>query len=523
MSIQSVDEITLKQWLHDQSEIALFDVREHGQYGESHLFLASSVPYSRLEFDTARLAPRKSVRLVVYDDDGLGISIRAAEALSKQGYQNIFMLNGGTKGWSAAGFQLFAGVNLPSKTFGELVEHQCHTPRISAQDLMKMIVAEEDFIVLDGRPQSEFKKMSIPGAQCCPNGELAYRIKSHVQNQATKVIINCAGRTRSIIGAQTLINLGIKNPVYALENGTQGWYLHDYELEHGKIAQYAEPKVDAEILLASKALVDQFEIPLISDEQFTAWKEESNRSLFLCDVRTAEEFSLDGLPGAQNTPGGQMIQATDQFVGVRNARIVLYDSDGVRAITVASWLKQMGHDVAVLKDGVKSKVSLSSTQIDHLFGLIPITTAELLQTDPSNLLTILDIRSSMQYRKAHLPGSLWAIRPHLQKILSHSQKSILIISDDPALTCGALLELDGHDLQIQVYELEGSQFPKELNTIGSESTPPDSDCIDFLFFVHDRHDGNKDAARRYLEWETGLIAHLDQQEINMYSIQAVVQ
>ena len=218
-----------------------------------------------------------------------------------------------------------------------------------------------------------------------------------------------------------------------------------------------------------------------------------------------------------------MIQATDPFVGVRNARIVLYDSDGVRAITVASWLKQMGHDVAVLKDGVKSKVSLSSTQIDHLFGLIPITTAELLQTDPSNLLTILDIRSSMQYRKAHLPGSLWAIRPHLQKILSHSQKSILIISDDPALTCGALLELDGHDLQIEVYELEGSQFPKELNTIGSESTPPDSDCIDFLFFVHDRHDGNKDAARRYLEWETGLIAHLDQQEMNMYSIQAVVQ
>lgn len=244
MPVQSVDAKTLKQWLHDRAEIALFDVREHGQYGESHLFLATSVPYSRLEFDAARLAPRKSVRLVVYDENGLGVSKQAAEALVMQGYQQVFILTGGTQAWKNAGFKLFAGVNLPSKTFGELVEHQCHTPRLSADELTKMMGDAEDLIVLDGRPQSEFKKMSIPTAQCCPNGELAYRIKSHVKSTNTKIVINCAGRTRSIIGAQTLINLGIKNPVYALENGTQGWYLKDYVLDHGKVAQYAEPMVD---------------------------------------------------------------------------------------------------------------------------------------------------------------------------------------------------------------------------------------------------------------------------------------
>ena len=519
MTFQSVDAKTLKQWLHGKTEIALFDVREHGQYGESHLFLATSVPYSRLEYEAARLAPRKSVRLVVYDENGSGVSVKAAQALIQQGYQNIYVLSGGTQGWQDAGFNVFAGVNLPSKTFGELVEHQCHTPRVSAHDLVKMMSDKEDFIVLDGRPQSEFKKMSIPGAQCCPNGELAYRIKSHVASQDTKIIINCAGRTRSIIGAQTLINLGIKNPIFALENGTQGWYLNDYVLDHGKVAQYAQPKVDEEMLLASQALVKKFDIPVISDEQFLSWKNDTDRSLYLCDVRTAEEFALDGLPGAQNTPGGQFIQATDQFVGVRNARIVLYDSDGVRAITVASWLKQMGHDVAVLRDGVKSTVSLPSTQIDHLLGLAPIKTTDLQAMDQNDAVTILDIRGSMQYRKAHLPNALWAIRPRLHEILRGAQKSILIISDDPALTCGALLELKGLDLNIQVYELADSGFPKELKTVSTEAMPPDSDCIDFLFFVHDRHDGNKDAARRYLEWETGLIAQLDQDEINLYSIQ----
>ena len=518
MAIQFVDAKTLKQLLHKNDEIALFDVREHGQYGESHLFLATSVPYSRLEYEAARLAPRKSVKLVVYDEDGSGVSIKAANALKNQGYQDIYILSEGAAGWRDAGFNLFAGVNLPSKTFGELVEHHCATPRVSADELMGMMSRQENFVVLDGRPKNEFKKMSIPGAQCCPNGELAYRIKNHVNNSDTKIIINCAGRTRSIIGAQTLINLGIKNPIFALENGTQGWYLNDYVLDHGKIAEYAEPKVDKEIMAASNALARKYAIPIISDEEFLAWKDDVARSLYLCDVRTIEEFLLDGLPGAQNTPGGQMIQATDQFVGVRNARIVLYDSDGVRAITVASWLKQMGHNVAVLRDGVKSKVSLPVIRIDHLRGAKLASATDLYEISRSNSMAILDIRNSMEYRKSHLPNAIWTIRPRLQEAIGALNKSILIISDDPALTYCALVELEGLGLKAQVYEFEKSGFPSEIETISTKDQPPNSDCIDYLFFVHDRHDGNKEAARRYLEWETGLIAQLDDDELNLYSI-----
>jgi rhodanese-related sulfurtransferase len=162
---------------------------------------------------------------------------------------------------------------------------------------------------------------------------------------------------------------------------------------------------------------------------------------------------------------------------------------------------------------------LPGPQIDHSLGLKPLTAAELHIANENNSAILLDIRGSMQYRKSHLPGSLWAIRPRLLEMIQSTQKPIVIISDDPALTYGALLELHGCNLMAKVYELQGPQFPKEFEVISSDALPPDADCIDFLFFVHDRHDGNKDAARRYLEWETGLIAQLDEDEINLYSIQ----
>ena len=171
---------TLKSWLHDGQEIALFDVREAGQYGESHLFYATPLPYSRLELEVARLAPRKQVRMVVYDGGDLasaGVAERAAARLAVLGYGQVAVLQGGTPAWRDAGYALFAGVNLPSKTFGELAEHVYGTPRITAQQLAAQQAAGTPLVVLDGRPVAEFHKMNIPGAVCCPNGELAYRVR----------------------------------------------------------------------------------------------------------------------------------------------------------------------------------------------------------------------------------------------------------------------------------------------------------------------------------------------------------
>jgi hypothetical protein len=48
--------------------------------------------------------------------------------------------------------------------------------------------------------------------------------------------------------------------------------------------------------------------------------------------------------------------------------------------------------------------------------------------------------------------------------------------------------------------------------------PPDSVCIDFLFFTARRHDNDAEAARQYLAWETGLLAQLDEQERGVFRI-----
>jgi rhodanese-related sulfurtransferase len=207
-----IDAATLKAWLGDDREIALIDVSEHGQYGSGHPFFAVPLPYSRFELGLPALVPNEAVRLVLCDQ-GDGIAARAAARAMAMGYHNLHILAGGKEAWRRAGFTLFAGVNVPSKTFGELVHHERHTPRISAQVVQAMREAKGNFVIVDGRPFAEYRKMSIPGGICCPNGELALRIKDIAPDPSTTIVVNCAGRTRSIIGAQTLLDFGIPNPV----------------------------------------------------------------------------------------------------------------------------------------------------------------------------------------------------------------------------------------------------------------------------------------------------------------------
>ncbi|WP_409373234.1 rhodanese-like domain-containing protein [Pseudomonas baltica] len=511
---QTLTSAQLKQWLFDGQEIALFDVREHGQYGEAHLFYGVNLPYSRLEIEVPRLAPNPNVRLVVYDQDGGALAQLALARLANLGYRNTWALEGGADGWQAAGNQLFAGVHLPSKAFGEIVEHACDTPRVTAPQLLQWQQQGSALVVLDGRPLDEFRKMNIPGAVCCPNGELSYRLEDLVSDEHTPIVINCAGRTRSIIGAQTLLNLGIKNPIYALENGTQGWFLADQTLEHGNQQHYpSRGPVTAEQLQRSRQLGEQTGVQWVTAEQVRQWADDDQRSLFLGDVRTPEEFAAGSLAGAQHTPGGQLIQGTDLYVGVRKARIVLFDSDGVRVPVVASWLRQLGHEVYVLEGGLDSGLVLPSAAgvaVD-----LPIaTTAEL------SAARIIDLRPSTLYRKAHLQGAQWSIRPLLAEQVADETRPLVLVADDPQVAQLAARELPAAQRQRTSVLVDWQRL--DLPQVENDLSLADAQCIDFLFFVHDRHAGNKEAARQYLAWETGLIAQMTAQEIASFTpLQAV--
>lgn len=508
----------LQQWLFDGQEIALFDVREHGQYGEAHLFHGVNLPYSRLELEVRRLAPNPQVRLVIYDQNGGDVAVRAAQRLQALGYGCVHILDGGADAWQAAGLQLFAGVHVPSKAFGELVEEVSHTPHVTATQLAEWQARGEPLVVLDGRPFDEYRKMTIPGSVCCPNGELGYRVQDLVPDDSTPIVINCAGRTRSIIGAQTLINLGVKNPVYALENGTQGWYLENLQLEHGSTRRYADEvssKTLAQQRVAATRLAERAGVKTVAAAQVEQWAGEAARTVFLCDVRTAEEFAAGSLPGAQHTPGGQLIQSTDLYIGVRQARLVLIDSDGVRAPIVASWLRQLGHEAYVLEGGVSSGLALPAVKAPAQVAL-PIIAAQALADElKDNAVALVDLRPSMNFRKGHIAGSRWSIRSLLASEVAGEQRPLVLLADDPQLAAFVALELpDAQRAQVRLldggldaWRAAGFALQEDGNT------PPDHQCIDFLFFTHDRHAGNKDAARQYLAWEIGLLAQMSADEI----------
>ena len=520
MAVSTVAPKEAKRLIHGDGEVAVLDVREHGQYGEGHLLFASNCPYSRLELLAPRLVPNRRARTILCDD-GDGVAERAAGRLAALGYERIAVLEGGAPAWREAGFELFKGVNVPSKALGELVEQRCHTPVLTPDRLEAWQRDGRPLVLVDGRPFAEFRRMTIPGARCVPNGELLYRLRALVADERTPVVIHCAGRTRGLIGAQSLIDAGVRNPVFALENGTQGWVLSGRRLDRGATSPPLPP-LEPRLVEEGRALADQLArrlgVPVVDPDTVASWAACESRTLYLLDVRTAEEFEACHVAGARHAPAVQLVQATDEWVAVRRARLVLIDDNGVRATITASWLRQMGHDAHVVRDALAA-MPLTSGRDDPYDSppaparVRPVAAAALAASREAGRLVV-DLRSSMAHRQARIPGSMWAIRPRLDRLPLRSASAVTLVADDPRIAELAAIDLaELTDAPLEY--LEGGLDAwraggGEVETGASE--PDDASAIDYLFFVHDRHQGNLDASRRYLAWEMGLVDQMDEQE-----------
>jgi rhodanese-related sulfurtransferase len=209
------------------------------------------------------------------------------------GYTNVHLLAGGLQGWQDAGGEVFRDVNVPSKSFGELVESKRHTPSLSAQEVKALIDAKANVVVLDARRFDEYQTMSIPSGISVPGAELVLRARALAPNATTRIIVNCAGRTRSIIGTQSLINSGIPNPVSALRNGTIGWTLAGQELTKGASDHF--PEVDdatrAKAAASAFAVAMRAGVKRVRMDELNTWLADNTRTTYFFDVRTPQEYA----------------------------------------------------------------------------------------------------------------------------------------------------------------------------------------------------------------------------------------
>jgi rhodanese-related sulfurtransferase len=520
--MQRINPKTLHAWLTDGQELALLDAREDGEFGASHLFWAIPCGLAKKEIRARALLPRLATRICCVDD-GRGLAEQFAAWLEGIGCTDVAVLDGGTKAWQAGGGELFSGVNVPSKAFGEWVEHHYGTESVDPPELKQWIESGRKMVVLDSRTHEEFVRMSIPTGISVPGGELAYRIGDLAPDPQTLVVVNCAGRTRSILGAESLRRAGIPNKVVALRNGTMGWELAGFRCDRGRTEHFdpGTPKTLPLALDRARRFAEASGVGVIGPLELDRFENDPDRTLYVLDVRDPAEFRTQHRPGSRSAPGGQLVQATDTWIGVRNARIVLVDDTGVRARMAGAWLRQMGHrDVFVAEGALEAAESSGQTlapvpELEHPVPGIDVSGLVAL-LDRGEGTVVIDLARSVDFRDGHIPGAFWGVRTRLAGLRPQlaGASYAVITSPDGVLARLAVDEVKGLT-DAEVVVLEGGTeawraFGRPL--VKDRTNPPDEACIDSYLRPYDRNAGVEEAMNAYLTWEIDLVHQIERDD-----------
>jgi rhodanese-related sulfurtransferase len=354
-----------------------------------------------------------------------------------------------------------------------------------------------------------------------PGAELVLRARALAPNATTRIIVNCAGRTRSIIGTQSLINSGIPNPVSALRNGTIGWTLAGQELAKGARERF--PDVDD--AMRTKAAACAFAVAMragvkrVRIDELSTWLADHTRTTYFFDVRTPEEYAAGHVASARSAPGGQLVQETDHQAAVRGARLVLCDTDGARANMSASWLAQMGWEVYVLA-GLKAE-DFTHTEVPPLRlpepqGKVPAVNVAQVKAwlaDRNSHTVVLDFSTSAQYIQGHIHSAWWVLRTQLKDSLTAAHKGHRYV-----LTCqnGSVSRFAVPEVQaavkagIEVVWLEGGNAAW-LAAGGKLQTGDHQMAVERVDRYRRPYEGTNnpvEAMQGYLDWEFGLVDQL---------------
>ncbi len=510
----------LRALLASQKEFALLDVRDAGSYNSAHIPGASLLPRHRIEYDLPTLVPYPGAPLILCDDAGRQASLAAATA-ERMGYTRVSVLEGGVNLWTSFDFPTEWGTNVLSKDFGERMEVEHRVPEIDSIELKRRIDSGEKLVIMDTRTPEEFQNFSIPGGRSVPNGELALHVTDILNEQGpdTTVILNCAGRTRSIIGARALQRMGVPK-VFGLKNGTAGWVLAGLELETGAdrldLPQVSEEGEARAATYAGQAAMEDSVRFMDVDDLKQAMSRAFHETVYLVDVRREEEYRAGHIPGFRWFPGGQAVQRADDVAPVRNALIVFTCDGRVRSTLVASWFRQLGFpNVFALQNGLTRWVAQGheleqGMTESHPFGLeaarARVQTVSPQAAASTDFAAAIFVGMSPEFADGHLPGSRWAPRGWLEFAIANvapdKDASVLVTCAngvDSALAAATLAELGYTDVSVleggtKAWRSEGLDVETGLSGV---MTPP-TDVV-----VMGPHRSYADTIH-YLRWETEL-------------------
>jgi rhodanese-related sulfurtransferase len=500
---------------------AVLDVRERGEFNDGQIPNGTSLPRSQIEFRIASLVPNRKIPIVLYDEGGER-AVLAAKTLTELGYGESAVLEGGLQGWRRAGRPVVTGVNVPSKAFGERVHHERNIPEISPEELKALQESAASLIIFDVRTPEEYGRFCIPGSINVPGGDLILWADALKRRLETTVVINCAGRTRSIIGTAALRRLGVTR-ARALKNGTMGWVLAGLQLDSAP--QTLRPAAPDESRKQAEDLARQ-----IAEEEGISWistGELMDSSVanelgvtYLVDVRSETEYQGGHISGSLSIPGAQAVQRADDFIAVRNGRIVFVSNESARAVMAAYWYRHMGfRDVKVLRGGVLAwranggALASGSSQTEPLGCEDARRVARMLDAGEIESLvrhrscSLLHVGSSAEFEAAHLPGSKWISRGWLElklpSLLADRARPIVLSCADgrsSTLASRTLRELGYKEIFVLDGGLQAwaqAGYPT-MEGFGSCLVEP-NDVV-----LSPSVKGDKEAMRRYLEWEVKL-------------------
>ncbi len=369
-------------------------------------------------------------------------------------------------------------------------------------------------VVLNSRPFDEYSRISIPTGINVPGAELVLRVRDMVPSPETTIVVNCAGRTRSIIGAQSLINAGVPNKVVALRNGTMGWHLAGLKVAKGESDRFpavTESVSDGRGHRRKKSPTNSASRASISmrSRNFAPTKP-ARLICSTCAIRPNSKPAI--CPAPSPPPAANWCRRPTLYAGTLGARIVVADDKQVRALMSASWLRQMGWQDVFVLDADASHFTETGNPPGRILGT-PRRSGDRHRHSHHRRSRQRQHRRSVAepvYAKGHIPGAWFAIRGRLDHALPKiAMREILVLtSEDGVLAALAVDEARGlTDTPVRFLKGGNAAWAAAGIPLSTDAKMAD-EALDAWLKPYERKGDPKAAMNEYLSWEVDLLERI---------------